>query len=169
MAKPVNLYWDTCAWIGLLNGEPDKNRELEIIYGNAMSGKYELWTSTLSMIECRRVDSEREKPRPLQDDNNKQISRLFRQPCVKLISVTMDIAEEARAIWRTNADIRDYHDCIHIASALRWNLATMHTYDRVDLLDQTEKFSCQNGQLLTICYPDNTTDGSLPGQAEQNK
>lgn len=168
MAKPVLIYWDTCAWIGLLNGESDKKRELGIVYGNARSGKCEIWTSTLSMIECRYVQSEKDQPRPLDDENNKIISRMFRQPFVKPIPMSVDIVEDARGIWRNTKDMGSYQDAIHLSSALRWNVGTMHTYDRIDLLNQTEKFNCQNGQPLTICYPDNTTDGPLFGQTKQN-
>ena len=28
MAQPEKLYWDSCAWIGFANKEPDKKKEL---------------------------------------------------------------------------------------------------------------------------------------------
>lgn len=30
MAKIKNVYWDACAWLGMLNGEPKRQRELQI-------------------------------------------------------------------------------------------------------------------------------------------
>jgi hypothetical protein len=83
LAKPVKLYWDSCAWLGLLNGEADKKRELEIIYGHAKAGRFEIWTSTLSMIEVRRLDSEKAAPKPLSAANLQTIEDLFGQPFVR--------------------------------------------------------------------------------------
>ena len=168
MAKPVKIYWDTCAFIGLLNAESDKKRELEIVYGMARAGKVELWTSTLSMIECRRLKSEQHKAKPLDDENDKKISAIFNQPFIKPIPLASDIAENARGIWRQTAGLGKYQDAVHLASAVRWNVEVMHTYDRDDLLHLSEKLTCRSGNPLKICYPDNTTDGALFEHAKQN-
>ena len=167
MAKPLRLYWDTCAWIGLLNGEADKRRELELVYGNARNGKFEIWTSTLSMIECRHVEIEDGAPRPYDPKNDEIIRDLFWQSFVKPIPLAVDIADDARRIWRETKEISKYQDAVHVASSLRWNVETMHTYDRDDLLPLTESFFCRNDRALTICYPDNTTDGPLFDKAKQ--
>ena len=167
MAKSLRIYWDSCAWIGLLNGELDKKRELEIVYGNARDGKCKLWTSTISLIECRHVGNEKKQARPYDAINDAKISEMFNQPFVKCISLTMDIAEDARRIWRGTREISKYPDAVHIASALRWNITMMHTYDRSDLFGLSETFSCRNGKKLEICYPDNTTDGPLFGKARK--
>ena len=84
MAKPIKLYWDSCAWLGFLNGEDDKKRELEIVYGNARNGKYELWTSTFSMVEARRLKVEEQEAKPLSDANLKKIKDIFGQPFVNI-------------------------------------------------------------------------------------
>lgn len=161
MAKAVKLYWDSCAWLGLLNEEPDKSRELGIVYGHAKRGKYEIWTSTLAMIECRRFDSELHQKKPLSAENEKKIADLFMQPFVKPIPVAVDIADSARKIWRTTPKLGKYQDAVHLASALRWSVETMHTYDNDDLLHLTGSMNCLNGSPLVICYPDETTDGPL--------
>lgn len=161
MAKPQKIYWDTCAFIGLLNGEPDKKRELEIVYGAARQGDFEIWTSTLSMVECRRLGTEEHVQKPLNKDNDKKISDLFMQSFIKPIPMAVDIAENARTLWRDTVGLGKYQDAVHLASALRWNIQTMHTYDNDDLLHLSEKLRCQNDALLVICYPDHTTDGPL--------
>ena len=168
MAKPVKIYWDTCAFIGLLNGEPDKKRELEIVYGMAKSGKVELWTLTLSMIECRRLKSEEHHEKPLNDENDEKISDIFKQPFIKPIPLASDIAENARTLWRRTVGLGKYQDAVHLASAIRWDVELMHTYDRDDLLHLSEKLNCRNGNLLKVTYPDNTTDGALFEHAKQN-
>ncbi len=167
MVKPVRLYWDSCAWLGFLNGEGDKKRELEIVYGNARNNKYELWTSTLSMVETRRLKSEEHAPKPLSDDNLKVISDLFGQPFVKPIPLAQDIAEHARKLVRTTNGLKKFQDAIHLASALRWNVEVMHTYDNQDLIHLSRRFTCRNGRDLLICYPDETTDGPLFAKAKE--
>lgn len=161
MAKPVKIYWDSCAWIGFLNGETNKKRELEIVYGSARNGNYELWTSTLSMIEVRRLDTEKQDAKPLSEENHKKIKDIFGQPFVKPIPLAQDIAEHARDLVRTTEGLGKFQDAIHLASALRWNTMVMHTYDNSDLLHLDGKLACRNGQALQICYPDETTYGPL--------
>lgn len=167
MGKPARIYWDSCAWIGLLNGEPDKKRELEIVYGNARNGKVELWTSTLAMIECRTISVEKGTSRPYSEANETLISDIFKQPFVKAIPITVDIAEEARRLWRITPEIGKYQDAVHVASTLRWSVPLMHTYDRADLLGLSESLNCRDSQPLIICYPDSTTDGPLFGHAKR--
>ncbi|MEI8396341.1 MAG: type II toxin-antitoxin system VapC family toxin [Rhodospirillaceae bacterium] len=162
MAKCIRLYWDSCAWIGFLNGESDKKQELEILYTRASKGDYELWTSTLSLVEVRRIDKfEKYDSKPLSAQHAKTISDLFRQPFVKLIPLTVDIADLARELFRTVGGLQKWQDAIHLASALRWNADVLHTYDYVDLLHLNMRFECRNGEKLRICYPDETADGPL--------
>ncbi len=167
LAKPVRIYWDTCAFIGLLNGEPDKKRELEIVYGFARSGKVEIWTSTLSMIECRRLKDEQHAPKPLSEANEAKISDIFKQPFIKPIPLAVDIATNARILFRKTNGLGKYQDAVHLASAARWDIGVVHTYDRDDLLHLSEKVHSQNGHPIKIHYPDNTTDGELFEHAKQ--
>ena len=161
MAKPVKIYWDSCAWLGLLNGEEGKKRELAIVYTNARNGHYELWTSTLSIVEVRRFRIEESMQKPLSMENLTKIRDIFRQPFVKTIPLAVDIAEHATELVRTTVGLRKFQDAIHLASALRWNVSIMHTYDNDDLLHLTKSFLCRNGERLPICYPSETTDGPL--------
>src|SRR5688500_13257246 len=85
MPKPIKIYWDSCAWLGFLNGEADKKRELEIVYGNAKLGKYELWTSTLAFVEVNRVHDETGASKPLAAEKDAVIAALFQQTFVKPI------------------------------------------------------------------------------------
>jgi len=161
LAKAVKLYWDSCAWLGLLNGEADKKRELAILYGHAKAGKFEVWTSTLSMVEVRRLGSEINAPKPLSEANLKLIGDLFGQPFVKPIPLDLEIAVNARALFRVTAGLGKFQDAVHLASAQKWNIPVFHTYDRDDLLHLSDTLACKNAQLLRICYPNETTDGPL--------
>lgn len=167
MAKAVRIYWDSCAWLGLINGEEDKRRELEIVYGNAKQGRYELWTSTLSIVEVRRLKLEQYDPKPLSEGHRAVLRDLFRQPFVKPVPLALDIAENARDLFRRTEGLGKYQDAVHLASALRWDASVLHTYDNKDLTHLSIKFHCRNGEQLPISYPDETTDGPLFARAAQ--
>lgn len=157
----VKLYWDSCAWLGLINGEPDKRRELEIVYSHAKQGHYEIWTSTLSVVEVRTLKSETHNSKPLSEENLKIIRDVFRQKFIKTIPLAVDIAENARELFRSTPGLRKWQDAVHLASAIRWNVSTFHTYDQADLLHLNGKIKCRNNDPLLIFYPDETTDGPL--------
>jgi len=161
MPKPLLIYWDTCAWLGLINGEAERKRQLEIVYENAKKGHYELWTSALAVVETRRLAREKEDPKPLSAENLKVLEDLFRQSFIKPVPMTLDIAEHARSLFRTTPKLGKWQDAVHLATALRWNVPLMHTYDAEDLLHLSLSLSCRNGEKLLICYPDETTDGPL--------
>lgn len=164
MPKPVRLYWDSCAWLGFLNGEPDKKQQLQIIYDNARKGNYQIWTSTISMVEVNRLKTERDAKKPYDDENGQKITQLFQQAFVFTIPLSVDIAEHARQIYRNTSRLRKWQDAVHLASALRWSVTVLHTYDHKDLLHLDGQFSCANGDPLKICYPDETTHGPLFGK-----
>lgn len=168
MAKPIKIYWDSCAWLGLVNGEVNKKRELEIVYGHARQGKYELWTSTLAFVEVNRLRDELSTSKPLTAEKDATIAALFQQVFVKPIPVDVEIANWARQLYRTTPDLKKKNDAVHLVSALKWNIGLMHTYDREDLLHLDNKLACKNGKYLTICYPDETTDGPLFARTKES-
>lgn len=167
LAKLLRVYWDSCAWLGKLNGEADKKRELDIVYGNARRGTCELWTSTISIMEARRLKSENQDVKPLSTENLKHIRDMFRQVFVKMIPLSLDISEHARELVRATPGLSKWQDAVHLASALRWDAAVFHTYDKEDLLHLSEQFACRNGILLPITYPNETADGPLFAKAKQ--
>lgn len=161
MPKAVRVYWDSCAWLGLLNGEEAKKRALGIIWEGARAGGFEIWTSTLSILEVRRLRAEEQEAKPLGPEKLKIIAAFFRQPSVKLVPLALDIAEHARELVRTTDGLGKWQDAVHLASALRWDVTLFHTYDQTDLLHLSERLRCRNGDRLTICLPDETADGPL--------
>ena len=50
MAKS-HVYWDSCAWIGLINQEPDKVTACRYIMEEAEKGNIVIWTSALTIAE----------------------------------------------------------------------------------------------------------------------
>lgn len=163
MAKP-KFYWDSCAWLGLLNGEPEKKRELEIVYNSARKGECEIWTSTFSLVEVNRFEDEVGKAKPLEPERLIQIAKLFEQPFVKLVALDLEIARNAQKLVRETSGLRKKTDAVHLASALRWSVDALHTYDNDDLLHLDGKLLDKRGNSLRICYPDEHSDGPLFAQ-----
>lgn len=166
MAKVKKVYWDTCAWLGLINGEPDKRRELEIVYDAARTGTYELWTSAWTMVECNRENTEMHLPKPIAPEGLARIRQFFQQPFIKRTPVDTPIANRAAELLRTTPKLGKKGDAVHLASALWWSVDALHTYDGNDLLHLSYKFTDRKGRLLLICTPHEATDGPLFSQAK---
>lgn len=159
MSSPTKLYWDSCAWLGLVNGEPGRKEALEAIYEQARRRIVEIWTSTLSIVEANRLSSEVHMPKPVPPDSLAILDNLLFQEFVKLIPVDTVIARDARTLVRETPKLQKKADAVHLASAIRWSVPVLHTYDGNDLLHLDGKFSCRDGSLLTICEPQNPSGG----------
>lgn len=161
VAELKKVYWDANIWLGLVNGEAAKIRAIECIYEFAKKGTYEIYTSTMSFVEVFRLHSELHIPKPLPENNLDTIEEMFEQDFIKLIPVDMEIARNARRL-RRQLDFKGAPDSIHLASALRWSVDALHTYDGNDLLKFDGQLRSHNGQLLHISEPDfPPLDGSL--------
>lgn len=168
MAKPKRYYWDSCAFLGLLNGEANKRRELEIVYSAAKRGEAEIWTSAITLVEVNHLASEAGTPKPFPPENDDIIAALLEQPFIKIVPVDLETGREARKLLRSTPGLKKRPDAIHIASALRWPVEAMHTYDRADLLHLSGQKTAKDGSKLLICYPDETTDGPLFAKTREN-
>lgn len=166
MAKTDRFYWDACAWLGLLNNESAKYRELSIIWKRAENGECEILTSTVSQVEVFKKKCEREDPKPLSPENDAAIAVMFEQPHVVLAQLDPIVAESARALLRAHSELKKTPDAIHLATALFHNCDAMHTYDSDNLLGLSGKLKCRNGKLLEICIPDASVDGPLFGRTK---
>lgn len=144
------VYWDACAWLGLLNGEADKARELEHVWEKAKRGEVEIWTSAFCIAEVYKVKCSGEKIGVCPDDDAR-IDNLFNQDWVYIAQVDIAIAKLAKSLLRTHAKLSKPSDGIHLATAIHWNMDQLHTWDASDLLG----ISCNraDGQPLDICKP----------------
>jgi len=161
LAKTERFYWDACAWLGLLNKESAKHRELEIVWKRAENGDCEILTSALSQVEVFKKKCEGTDPKPLSVEADADISDLFKQPHVIPAQLDPIIAEAARALLRAHPELKKAPDAIHLATALFHNCDAMHTYDSDNLIGLSEMVKCRNGRPLEICIPDASVDGPL--------
>lgn len=161
MTKPPRFYWDACAWLGLLNVELPKHRELEIVWHRAARGDCRIWTSALSRAEVFKKRCEDADPKPLSEENDKIIEEMLDQPFVKTAALNRDIGNLSRRLRRQFPGIRKLPDAIHLATAMHWNCDQLHTYDSIDLLALNGLVRRRDGAHLEICLPDVASDGPL--------
>lgn len=160
MAKARRVYWDACAWLGLVNHESKKHRELQIIWGAAERGEYEIWTSAFSYAEVFKARCE-EGDAILKAESDGRIDRMFEQAHVKRVQVDAVIGRLARKLLRENPMLKKPQDAIHLATAVQYNVDALHTYDGSNLIALNGQVRRRDGEMLQICMPDTDTDGPL--------
>ena len=161
LAEPVKVYWDSCAWLGLVNAEPEKLPPLRAVYGQARRGLVEIWSSTIAIVEVNRLASEMSKPKPIDPESLEKIDGLLFQPFVKLINLDQIVARRARKLIRETPKLSKRPDAIHLASAMLWNIPLFHTYDHDDLLHLNGSILCDDGTLMEISTARDPFDGGL--------
>lgn len=146
---PDKVYWDACAWIGLINSEPGKIPPLEYFFSLAKRGQLEIWTSAVSYVEVYHIASETQ---PYDKDGVDAIKQVIQAPFVKTIPLDMEVGTKARGLRRShNLKIAD---AIHIASALVKSVSPLHTWDRDDLIALDNSLSCRDLTKLRIVEPE---------------
>lgn len=140
-----------------------------LIYEAARRNDYVIWTSTLSLVEVNRKDDEAGKPKPLDPKALAEITNLMEQPFVKLVPVDLEIAKSAQRLIREVPKLSKRPDAIHLASAIKYSVDALHTYDGSDLLHLDGKVSDKKGRPLTICVPDKDSDGPLFAHGKKGK
>jgi predicted nucleic acid-binding protein len=163
MTDELQVYWDSCCWIGLINQEERWFGDLQSIFESAQRGDAQLWISTISILEVVKVPSEDGMPRPWPDANIAQVDNLFLQDYVRTVQLDQQIARKAREIYRSTPSLglRKQMDAIHLATALFYSVDEFHTDDGEDLLSLDKTLACRDGRLLRICKP---KDSSLTAQ-----
>ena len=161
MADPVNIYWDSCAWLGLVNGETGRKLILENVYGQARRGLIQIWTSTIAIVEVNRLASEMNVARPIPDTGLRVIDDLLFQPFVNLLSMDTIVAKKARQLLREMPGLTKRPDAMHLASAIEWNIPIFQTYDGSDLLHLNGKIECRDGTNMEICLPYDPFGGEM--------
>lgn len=161
MADPVKIYWDSCAWIALINGESDRLPDVRAVYGLARRGLVEIWSSTIAIVEANRLQSEMTMAKPIPPESILKIDDLLFQPFVHLINLDQTVAKRARKLMRETTGLRKGADAIHLASAVIWNVPVFHTYDGSDLLHLNGSIACIDGTKMDIVTPRSPFDGGL--------
>lgn len=145
----IRRYWDSCAFLGWLKGETDKEAECLSVLEEAISGKLEIVTSTLTLAEVLWL---RKGARITQEDREK-VRAAFENPWLILWELDRGLAERAQdVVWE-----HDVHpkDAVHVATALAAEVEGLDTFDG-PLLGRS-------GQIESLHISRPTVEGKLPG------
>lgn len=124
------IYWDSDAFLGLLQAEPGKAELCEGTLVRAQAGEVLIVTSALTMAEVLWM-----KGAPRVSKNKADIlRRFFRRSHIRVRNVTRSIAEAAQdLVW--NHQIKP-KDAIHVATALEAKVQALETFDE-DLIGKS--------------------------------
>lgn len=130
---PQRIYLDACVFLSYINGDPARLPNIDALFDEGHRGEIELITSVVSITEVAFGKAEQDGHLPDQDTLDK-IESLWRPPSpVRLIDVYDLLAEEARSVIRlaipTGAKPIKPMDAIHVATAKRWSVSVLCTYD----------------------------------------
>lgn len=96
-----------------------------------------------------------------------RLDAFLSQSFITHVQVDHDIGLEARRLLRDPVlGLKKPNDAIHLASALWWNLDTLHTYDGTDLIGLSGKVATRSGAMITICPPPMRPPKALSPQGE---
>lgn len=123
----TRFYWDSCAFIGRIQGDPSRIIDLKFLTDEAAAGRVQIVASALAVAEVsyiRRECSEAEKLRDIEE-----IGKFFDNDYIHIVQVTRHIATEAAKI-AVRHKVKP-PDAIHLATAIASNCQVVHTYDNV--------------------------------------
>ena len=134
MADGRRIYWDACVWIGLLNEHPERVVNCREVIRLARAGDVQIWTSSIAIVEVFKV---RRAPEEQEAEALRDVAfedYVQQQDFVVEVQVDHDIAIAARRLLRAYPVLRKPNDAIHLATALRYDCAELHTYNGENLL-----------------------------------
>lgn len=146
-------YWDSDAFLGYFNNEPDKADACKSVLEAADAGKVMLVTSALTLAEVLYAKGHSK----LDMSKRELIEQFFKSPFLSVQNVRRSIAEGARDIvW--DSSIRP-KDAIHVATALSCKIPVLNTFDQ-NLLKADESIG---DPPLRIVTPHEPGQPLLPG------
>ena len=152
---PPRRLWDSCTIIYYLAGKAEDNPECPEIIAQAKRGELEIMVSMLAEAEVAKVDDELGPG----DDSESMIREFFGRSYIVRVALEVEIAREARRLVRVYKGMKPL-DAVHIATALRYAVPILETYD-AEMLKRTG----QEGEPpLIIRKPD---AGEPPSTAKQ--
>jgi predicted nucleic acid-binding protein len=151
LADLKKIYWDSCVWLRLINGE-SKSGRCEYLIECAKRGEVEIWTSSLTLAEVYKATCGTDKI-ALDAGHDIAFENYIEQDFVQEVQLDHDIGVLARRLCRAHEQLKKPNDGIHLATAVLWNLDEFHTFDRDDLLRLNGSVKKQNGSNILICEP----------------
>ena len=117
------VYWDSNAFLGLLNDEADKIRSCEDVWKAGERGLLVIVTSTLTVAEVIYAKGASK----LDVSKRPAVNNFFRASHIIQKPLTRSIAELARdVVWDSNVRPKD---AVHIATSAYYKIREFHTFD----------------------------------------
>lgn len=130
MAEQVR-YWDTGPFLAWLKPERHRLAEVEPLIEAAEAGRLRLVTSSVTLIEVVKLD-ERDAVTQVPPEDQAKIREFFDRSYISVRAYDRRTATLARQlIWDHNLTTRD---AMHLATAWRWRLRLVETFDVSDFL-----------------------------------
>lgn len=130
---PPRYYWDSCLFISLISGDPERVPTLRELMLKAQGRKVEILTSTFTIAEVAFATYERIAQKP-DARAEEAIRKLWAPPSpITLVDFHQFVAEECRALMRAGLE-RGWtglkgKDAVHLATAKLVGVDEVHTYD----------------------------------------
>lgn len=144
-------YWDSNAFLGWFNGEPDKVDACGGVIRACERGDIEIVTSAVTLTEVIKVKGEPS----LKEEDEEKIKSFFENDYILIANLDRFVGEKARHLIWKHGHLKP-KDALHVASALHTDCIVLDTFDS-DLLKLNGKL---DGTLIHIGVPD------LPFQAD---
>ena len=126
MSETPTRYWDAATFLAWLKPEPERKPACQGWLDRAKQGKLIVVTSTLTLAEVVKLD--KSDILNLAPEAAATIEGFFRHSWISLRNVDPVIGEMARGLmWDHALRVRD---AIHIATALRYRVPFLDTYDQ---------------------------------------
>jgi predicted nucleic acid-binding protein len=143
--KLERRYWDSGCFLAILNREPGRVDTCAAILKAAERRDLEIVTSAFTITEVL-YPKNGEKLAP---EKRHTVRQFFRRRGIVLVNCDREVAEAAQDyVWDFNVRPKD---AIHVASAIRWNVPVIETYDG-GLLKLSEKVA--GDPILIIRKPE---------------
>ena len=145
------IYWDSDAFLGWLNNDPNKAARCGGVINRAERGEVLIVTSALTLAECLWMRGPTKVPK----DSAQLVQRFFKRSYIRVHNVTRKIGEDAQwLVWDHGIKPKD---AIHVATAIFLGVDALETFD-ADLIKKSERVG---NPLLKIRQPEAPRQGGL--------
>jgi predicted nucleic acid-binding protein len=148
------VYWDACAWIAYIQKEmpgpgstftePRYNMCRRVLE-RAAARQIDIATSAYTLSEVCKVPADATSPA-------RNLPAFFDQPYIVLVNVDKQVGLKAQSLQVAGVVGLKPQDATHVASALVWNIPTLHTFDE-KLLNLDKVLTLNDGNQLRIIQP----------------
>ena len=155
-------YWDTGPFLAWLKQEAYRIDEVEPVIRAAQDGKVLLVTSSVTLVEVVKLD-QKNAPVAVPPEDAETIRKFFERSSINIRTFDRNTAALARQlIWDHGLETRD---AMHLATAVRWKMPLIETYDRKDLISLDGKVGTPPIEIRTPKYdvPPEESDDQLSG------